>query len=143
MLAECQGQLKYKKAQHKLDTGEQSEAFVPFRMCDKNTTVPRRAAHTHFDWSSDGSCHSPDFSQLSTKLAELLASTMYSLQFTAYIAHCTVYSVQLTVYSLQCTVHGSCLCSVCINSSQPYTWDGALPDQGQSSAPTGVEHTTH
>ena len=37
--------------------GEQTEAFVPFRMWDQNTTVPKRAAHSHFDWSSDGSCH--------------------------------------------------------------------------------------
>ena len=80
-------------------TGEQTGAFIPFRMCDQNTTVPRRAAHSHFYWTSDGTCHSPGISQLSTKLAELLAATTYSLQFTAYIAHCAVYSVQFTVYS--------------------------------------------
>ena len=33
-------------------TGEQTGAFIPFRMCDQNTTVPRRAAHSHFDWTS-------------------------------------------------------------------------------------------
>ena len=38
-------------------TGEQTGAFVPFRMWDQNTTVPRRATHSHFDWTSDGSCH--------------------------------------------------------------------------------------
>ena len=36
-----------------LGTAEQTGAFIPFRMCDQNTTVPRRAAHSHFDWTSD------------------------------------------------------------------------------------------
>ena len=40
-------------------------------------------------------------------------------------------------------MYGSCLCSVCISSSLPYTWDLALPDHCQSSAPAGGEHTTH
>ena len=31
-------------------TGGQTGAFVPFRMWDQNTTVSRRAAHSHFDW---------------------------------------------------------------------------------------------
>ena len=56
-----------------------------------------KAVSLHFDWPSDGSCHSPGTSQLSTKLGEPLAGTMYSLQFTAYIAQCTVDSVQCTV----------------------------------------------
>ena len=51
----------------------------------------------HFDWPSDGSCHSPGTFQLSIKLGEPLAGTMYSLQFPAYIAQCTVDSVQCTV----------------------------------------------
>ena len=64
-------------------------------------------------------------------------------QCTVYGLQLTLYRVQLTVYSIQCTVHGSCLCSVCINSSLRYTWDWALPDHCQSSAPAGGEHTTH
>ena len=59
-----------------LNTGEQTCAFIPSRMCDKNTPVPKRAGHPHFDWPSEGSCHSPGTSQLSIKLAELLAGTI-------------------------------------------------------------------
>ena len=33
-----------------LSTGEQTGALVPFRMWDQNTTVSKRAAHSHFDW---------------------------------------------------------------------------------------------
>ena len=74
---------------HMMGTGEQTWAFIPFRMCDENTTVPKRAGHPHFDWSSDWSCHSQQLSQLNTKLAELLAGIIYSVQFTAY----SIYSV--------------------------------------------------
>ena len=47
--------IKYKsKLSHQWDihggTGEQTGALVPFRMWDQNTTVSRRAAHSHFDW---------------------------------------------------------------------------------------------
>ena len=57
------------------------------------------AVSLHFDWPSDGSCHSPGTSQLSTRLGEPVAGTMYSLQFTYYIVQCTVNSVQCTVSS--------------------------------------------
>ena len=50
------------------------------------------AVSLHFEWPSDGSCHSPDTSQLSTRLGEPLAGTMYIVQ-------CTVNSLQCTVYS--------------------------------------------
>ena len=55
------------------------------------------AVSLHFDWPSDGSCHSPGTSQLSTRLGEPVAGTMYSLQFRYYIVQCTVNSVQCTV----------------------------------------------
>ena len=57
-------------------TVEQTWTFIPFRMWDKNTTVPKRAAHPHFDWPSDGSCRSQALSQLSVKLVQLLAGTI-------------------------------------------------------------------
>ena len=76
------------------DTGEQTWTFIPFRMCDENTSVPKRAGHPHFDWPSGGSCHSQALSQLSTKVAELLAGTIYILQLTAYSVQCTLFSVQ-------------------------------------------------
>ena len=79
-----------------LNTGEQTWTFIPFRMWDKNTTVPKRAGHPHFDLPSDGSCQSQALSQLSAKLAQLLAGTIYSLQLTTYSIQCTVYSVQYT-----------------------------------------------
>ena len=61
-----------------LSTAGQTWTFIPFRMWDKNTTVPKRAAHSHFDWPNDGSCQSQALSQLSVKLAQLLAGTIYS-----------------------------------------------------------------
>ena len=62
-------------------------------MWDENTTVSKRAGHPYFDWPSDGSCHSQALSQLSTKLAEQLAGTSYSLQLTICSVHCTVHSL--------------------------------------------------
>ena len=73
-------------------TAGQTWTFIPFRMWDKNTTVPKRAAHSHFDWTSDGSCRSQALSQLSVKLAQLLAGTIYSWQLTTYFIQCTVHS---------------------------------------------------
>ena len=86
--------LYYSKCE--VDTGERTWTFIPFRMCDKNTTVPKRAAHPHFDWPSDGSCQSQALSQLSAKLAQLLAGTIYGLQLPTYGIQCTVHSVQYT-----------------------------------------------
>ena len=57
------------------------------------------AVSLHLDWPSDGSCHSPGTSQLSTRLGEPLAGTMYILQLTSYIVQCTVSSVRFTVNS--------------------------------------------
>ena len=76
-------------------------------MWDKNPTVPKRAGHPHFDWPSDGSCHSQPLSQLSAKLAHLLAGTIYSLQL-------TVNSVQFTVYNkLFLIINNSVFVSTC------------------------------
>ena len=88
-------------------------------MCDENTTVPKRAGQPHFDWPSGGSCHSQALSQLSTKVAELLAGTIYILQLTAYSVQCTLFSVQVPR-------------NVCVSTGPCYTRDLALLDYCQS-----------
>ena len=67
-------------------TREQTLAFISFRMWDENTSVPKKKGHPHFNWPSDRSCNSQALSQLSTKLAEVVTETIYSLQITVYSA---------------------------------------------------------
>ena len=56
--------------------------------------LSKRAGHSHVDWPSGGSCHSQAFSQLSTKVAGLLANTIFILQLTTFGVQCTLPSVQ-------------------------------------------------
>ena len=86
-------------------TGEQTYAFVPFRMSGENTTVSKRAGHPHFHWPWDGSCHSQELSKLSTKLEVLHGRTIYSLHVIVYILKYILYT-----FTFQCTDPQGCLC---------------------------------
>ena len=74
-------------------TGEQIWTSMPFEMWDENTTVPKEAGHSHLDWPSGGTCHCQALSELSTKVAVLLAETNYTSQPTSYSVRCTLSSV--------------------------------------------------